>query len=290
VSWIEKYVPKWLQPSVWAVTAVISGALALWGIYATAKEIVALGVPGWGWAIVGASGFMISLGAMQAKLTRHTHESLDAILASSNPKVLTAPAEQTAQAPSDAPKAPPPPPVASKPTDADEVARFRGMWEHLNGSASAHAMLTLFDAVVDHGPHHWWTDLLKPVRQNLESSATALDEALDIKLSVHQDVIVELFNKFYGAYLRTGEVLYQWHKEEKVLGWNQMAKAYYRWLPLNSGFRRELELLTSYPNWHQRLAIWWRVPTDAARFANSDRYPWDIAQPPSPIDGSGQQD
>lgn len=257
--------------------------MAIFGAVQTVEAAIKWGPPGV-WMAIGFTAFFAGIAVMFSNNQTKLQPLLDNLPA----LIEQRPAAITVQAPPDAPMEPQqlPPAVQPPVSDEGEVARMRGLWEHLDGKIAAHALLTLFDEVVEaHGGKKWWGQFLHPIRENLERTARALDEALEIEAATQQSVIVDLFNDFYGAYLRAGEILYEMHHDDDllVLYGPKASGAYVNWEPHNRVFRKQLELLTAYPRWANKLKIWWKHPTAASVFANPERYPWPSnRQPPKP--------
>ena len=188
----------------------------------------------------------------------------------------------TSPASDDAPQA-----ILLSADEKDAISKIRWLWVHQGGAASANLLLSLFDEVLYVLPREFPGSLLKPLRDQLNATAVALQSDLDISRAVSLDAIVARFNDFHSAYLHTAAVLYQLHQAKQLnLFVDPFVEPLKRFRACDKSFRRELVAVTEFPGINKRLLVFPAIPgLDSRRFIGAER--WEGEQPPA-FDGPSE--
>lgn len=148
--------------------------------------------------------------------------------------------------------------------DKDAIAKIRHLWRHEGGAHSAEELRSLVSAIV-RGPYlanrPHLASLMRPVCDNLETSARTLEEALEVSRAEPLDAVIERFNAFYGTYLRVAELLSQLDQSGDVsLSDGELLRMLQVFQLANARFQAELVRSTSYPGVNSRLKVFPSVP------------------------------
>lgn len=271
------------KPAWWAFVAVTSGLAAAYGALSTAYDAIHVGPPAGVWAAVGLLVFFLSMAVM------HYHSYYRGSPPTPAKQRVPSPKERRelfwrrwrGGSPSPAPTTPES--VVVSAADRDSIHKMRVIWNKRRGAAAVMGLHDLFASVISEmSSRLYWVELLKPISDRLAEKAEAFDKSLDVKSTPTLEEIVESFNVLYGHYLAVARWLYRLDRHDDAFGSSDYLPAQRaRWQEAEREFRREIEALSEWDDYKNKLSIVFQTRSEASIFLGVHSAP-----PPLPSGGA----